>query len=186
MQNDEFMRTRRELALNFFHGMGVELGVAWGEFSQAILTGSRCRLLYSIDRWTEPHHDIQEYQRAMNRLEAFGVRSRVMRASFAEALGLFVDGCLDFVYVDGYAHTGQEGGQTLRDWWPKVRPGGVLAGHDYHPRFQPTMDAVDAFVREHGLELHLTTEEELPSWWVVKAGPGPEVDRINKIPEWQD
>ena len=125
--------------------------------------------LYSIDRWTEPHHDIQEYQRAMNRLEAFGVRSRVMRASFAEALGLFVDGCLDFVYVDGYAHTGQEDGQTLRDWWPKVKPGGVLAGHDYHPRFQPTMDAVDAFVREHGLELHLTTEEELPSWWVVKG-----------------
>jgi predicted SAM-dependent methyltransferase len=149
--------------------MGVELGVAWGEFSMEILTRSRrLWLLYSIDRWTDPHHDIHEYERAIQRLESFGSRSRVLRATFEEALVLFKPESLDFVYVDGYAHTGQEGGKTLEEWWPKIKPGGVMAGHDYDPLFQPTIDAVDAFVARHGLELHLTEEEKLRSWWVVK------------------
>jgi len=124
--------------------------------------------LYSIDRWTEKHHSIYEYQLALLRLQKFGARSLVLRATFEEALVLFEDGGLDFVYVDGYAHTGQEGGKTLEDWWPKIKPGGVLAGHDYDALFQPTIDAVDAFVARHGLELHLTEEENLRSWWVVK------------------
>lgn len=193
------MKTRRELALTLFQGTGVELGVAWGEFSEEILrqqmliiplelekvseglyrwegtgpvilpTALDCvNKLYSIDRWTEPHHGMDEYLRAINRLAGFGSRSTVLRATFEEALGLFEDGSLDFVYVDGYAHTGQEGGQTLEDWWPKIKPGGVMAGHDYDPLFQPTIDAVDAFVARHGLELHLTEEEKLRSWWVVK------------------
>lgn len=27
----------------------------------------------------------------------------------------------DFVYIDGYAHTGEENGKTIIDWWRKVR-----------------------------------------------------------------
>jgi hypothetical protein len=46
-------------------------------------------------------------------------------------LAEFDDGTLDFFYIDGYAHTGNAGGRTLHDWWRKVRPGGVLAGHGY-------------------------------------------------------
>jgi len=162
------IKTRRELALYLFKGTGVELGVACGQFSAEILTWSRCRLLYSIDRWTEPHHGVDEYLRALNRLANYGRRSTVLRATFEEALVLFQPHSLDFVYVDGYAHTGQEGGKTLEDWWPKIKPGRVMAGHDYDPLFQPTIDAVDAFVARHGLELHLTEEEKLRSWWVVK------------------
>jgi hypothetical protein len=193
------MKTRQELARQLFKGTGVELGVAWGEFSEEILrqqmlfipldlekvseglyqwqgtgpimlsTALDCvHKLYSIDRWTEPHHGMDEYLRALNRLANYGRRSTVLRATFEEARVLFQDGALDFVYVDGYAHTGQEGGKTLEDWWPKIQPGGVMAGHDYDPLFQPTIDAVDAFVARHGLELHLTDGEHLASWWVVK------------------
>lgn len=195
------IQTRQELAQQLFRGTGVELGVAWGEFSEQILrqqvllisvelkqvseslyqwTGAgpvmmpepfhHVNKLYSIDRWTEAHHGMEEYLRALNRLAEFGQRSTVLRATFEEALGLFEPESLDFVYVDGYAHTGQEGGKTLEDWWPKIQPGGVMAGHDYDPLFQPTIDAVDAFVTRHGLEMHLTGEEKLRSWWVVKGG----------------
>lgn len=162
------MKTRIDLARELFHGTGVELGVANGFFSREILYCSNCERLYSIDRWTEPHHGMDEYLQALDRLHLFRTRSRVLRATFDEALVLFQVGSLDFVYVDGYAHTGQEGGKTLEDWWPKIKPDGVMAGHDYDPLFQPTIDAVDAFVARHGLELHLTEEEKLRSWWVVK------------------
>lgn len=193
------MKTRQELAQHLFRGTGVELGVAWGEFSEVILRAKtplpllppnaqlpslwdgmsqseiRSSLpnvdrLYSIDRWTEAHHDTDEYLQALTRLSHYGRRSVVLRATFDAGAVLFEPESLDFVYVDGYAHTGQEGGKTLEDWWPKIKPGGVLAGHDYDALFQPTIDAVDAFVARHRLEMHLTEEAKLRSWWVVKQG----------------
>ena len=158
--------TREELAGKLFRGIGIELGVAAGAFSARILAGA-VEKLYAIDRWTD-HHGLDEYLLASDRLRAFGARTTVLRMTFAEACPLFGPASMDFIYVDGYAHTGQEGGQTLRDWWPKLKPGGVLAGHDYSPQYPRTIDAVDAFVAEHGLTLNLTTHDDLPSWWVVK------------------
>lgn len=162
------IRTREDLARRLFQGIGAELGVAAAAFSDFILSDNRLvTRLYSIDRWTD-HHDTREMHTALERLRRFGSNSCVMRAPFADACRLFDDASFDFLYLDGYAHTGQEGGQTLRDWWPKLNPGGILAGHDYSPKYPPTIAAVDAFVREHGLTLNLTTHDDLPSWWVVK------------------
>ncbi len=42
-------------------------------------------------------------------LEAYAARSTVLRATFAEALALFPDEYFDLVYLDGYAHTGNDG-----------------------------------------------------------------------------
>lgn len=39
---------------------------------------------------------------------------------------------LYFIYVDGYAHTGEDRGKTLFDWYPKLKIGGLMAGDDYH------------------------------------------------------
>jgi len=78
---------------------------------------------------------------------------------------------LDFVYVDGYAHTGQEGGRTLDQWWAKVRPGGIMAGHDYHEQWPLTVQAVNQFAARIGLAVHLTHEDEFPSWYFFKKTP---------------
>lgn len=91
-----------------------------------------------------------------------------MQATFEVALRVFADASLDLIYIDGYAHTGQEGGKTLDDWWPKLKRGGIFAGHDYHKTYQPTMDAVDAFMLKHKMPFSLTDGDELPSWWVRK------------------
>ncbi len=163
------MKNRIELAQKHFKGNGVELGVAGGNFSVAILQNTGVRQLWSIDKWND-HHGIGEYFIARHKLQPFGSSSQVLRATFEEVVGFFEPDVFDFIYVDGYAHTGQNGGQTLRQWWPKVKPGGVFAGHDYCAKYQPTVDVVDAFVREHGLALQVTEEsvKEHPSWWVVK------------------
>lgn len=42
----------------------------------------------------------------------------------------FEDASLDFVYIDSvhdYAHVKE----TFERWWPKVKAGGIIAGHDY-------------------------------------------------------
>ncbi len=166
---------RESLAATLFHGEGVELGVAKGKYSEIILRNDRVRRLWGVDRWSD-HHDATEYVEASQRLASTSSgRSILLRMTFEEALSHFPDESLDFVYIDGYAHTGQEGGKTIEQWWQKVRPDGILAGHDYHPKWIATMNAVDQFVERHGLDLQLTlfadepNADPYPSWWVEKS-----------------
>ncbi|CAE8643805.1 unnamed protein product [Polarella glacialis] len=42
----------------------------------------------------------------------------------------YPDESFDFVYVDAL-HDRKSVLRDLRTWWPKLRPGGVMAGHDY-------------------------------------------------------
>jgi hypothetical protein len=95
---------------------------------------------------------------------------------FNEALPLFPDQYFDFIYVDGYAANGEEGGGTLYDWWPKLRRGGVFAGHDYSPDWPLVMKAVDSFTSEMGLRLFTVggepdsadTANLYASWFTVR------------------
>lgn len=165
--------TRLDMARALFAGEGAELGVAGGAFSDEILRQCPAvTLLWSIDRWGD-HHDVMEYWYASDRLAAYGVRSRVRRCTFSEAAAMIPDGSLDWCFVDGYAHTGQDAGATLEEWWPKLGAGGIFSGHDYHPDWPATKGAVDAFAARHRLPLGATAEYsrergEWPSWWVRK------------------
>lgn len=148
---------------------GVELGVAAGDFSEVLLSSCLYRLI-SIDRWND-HHGDEEYFQTISRLDPYP-ESLVMRATFSAAAVYFTEDrhSFDLIYIDGYAHEGQENGETLETWWPLLRSGGVFAGHDYHPRWQPTIDVVDAFMRKRGLTFRVTEEKEpeFPSWWAIK------------------
>ena len=75
-----------------------------------------------------------------------------------------------------YAHTGEEGGHTISEWYSKVRSGGVFGGHDYSKKWPLTKEAVDAWAKAARLELHVigpaVKEQEpaadndcCPSWW---------------------
>ena len=164
---------RVALAQALYSGEGAELGVAGGSYSVEILAHCPAvTLLWSIDRWSD-HHNVLEYFSAAERLSVFGERSRVRRCTFTEAAAMIPDGSLSWCFIDGYAHTGQDGGYTLDEWWPKLRRGGIFAGHDYHPDWPATMQAVDAFVARHqGLVLGRTAEyvpgREWPSWYLRK------------------
>jgi hypothetical protein len=48
----------------------------------------------------------------------------------AEAATMFENGSLDFVYLDA-DHCFESVWQDLSVWYPKVRIGGILAGHDF-------------------------------------------------------
>ena len=147
--------------------IGVELGVARGDFSVDMLRGASWAEWYAVDRWAD-HHDEEEFGIASKRIMEFGC-ARVLRMTFADAAPEFADGYFDFVYVDGYAHTGQDEGRTLRDWFAKVKAGGVFAGHDYCRRCWPqTVEVVDAFFGSLGLEVHVVGQDDTyPSWMVI-------------------
>lgn len=155
--------------------VGVELGVARGGFSRRMAESGMFDHFYGVDAYAD-HHDVEEYKEA---LRAIGLRANytLLRMNFGEALDLFEDNSLDFVYIDGYAHAGEDGGETIFAWTSKVRLGGVVSGHDYDRRFPLVMAAVDRLVADTGFELHLTTEPdcggEYPSWAVIKRSDAP-------------
>lgn len=62
------------------------------------------------------------------------------------------DGWADFVFIDA-AHSYKAVKADIAAWAPKVKPGGWLGGHDYHPSFPGVMQAVDeAFPKIDRLE----------------------------------
>ena len=93
-------------------------------FSDALLEHSELAILYSADMYAGGHHDDNEYREARELLARHRPRSSLLRLRFDEAIGLFPDHHFDFIYIGGYAHTGEDGGQTLEDWRPKLKPGG--------------------------------------------------------------
>jgi hypothetical protein len=159
--------TKRDDVATLFRegGSGVELGVAGGDFSERILNRSKVGYLYSIDMWEgDRGHDMQQYREAIARLSAYRDRNAILRMRFDEALPLFPDHSLDFIYVDGYAHDGELDGATFRDWFPKLKSGGIISGDDYHADWPLVVAAVDRFVAENGLELHVIDCGEADSW----------------------
>lgn len=156
-----------------FTGSGVEAGVAAGLFSDEILNRTALSKVYSVDMWDDRGHDKDRIQ-VQKRLSIYGDRSCLLWDRFENVLPYMPDNYFDFVYVDGYAHTGEDGGKSIHGWFEKVRNGGVLAGHDYDPIEWPlVVQAVDAFVKRNKLQLHImkatkSTYDCCDSWMIVK------------------
>lgn len=103
----------------------------------------------------------------------FGRRAVMIRELSEDAARLFANGSLDFVYIDAdHSHDG-----TLQDvlrWAPKVKRGGVLAGHDYLDGPTPNgavyhvKSAVDEWAVRTGLRVAVIEERKghEPSWFV--------------------
>lgn len=70
------------------------------------------------------------YLRFKEHTEAqFSGRVHIKRMSTLEAAKLIEDGSLDFVFIDA-DHSYEAALADIRAWEPKVRAGGLIAGHD--------------------------------------------------------
>jgi hypothetical protein len=155
---------------------GIELGIAEGILSERLLTNPTVGFLYGVDMYAgDRGHDVAQYKRALARMEQFRGRYSLLHLRFDHALELFPDETFDFVYVDGYAHTGEEDGATFRDWWPKLKPGGLFAGDDYDPAWPDVVRNVETFLRERSLTGYaiMSTEKDTPyckypTWFTFK------------------
>lgn len=167
-------------------GRGAEIGVKAGAFSELLLRDWEGAELVSVDPWAEAGDDYVDldnvaqaehdrlHAETVARLAPFGARSRIWRMTGAEAARRVDAGSLDFVYLDA-RHDRASVGEDLRDWFPAVRRGGLLAGHDYvDGRFANgefgVRSAVDAFFAERSLPVRSTfTDGPWISWYVLVA-----------------
>ncbi len=154
---------------------GAEIGVEQGAYTEVLCKAG----LYvnAIDAWTayrgyrvhvsQPKLD-RFHETAKNRLYKYNCN--IMKMFSMDAVKMFDDGSLDFVYIDGN-HEFQNVTNDIAEWSKKVRKGGIVAGHDFK-RFGGkyglnschVKDVVLAWAKTHKKDLNLT-EDNCPSWW---------------------
>lgn len=118
---------------------GAEIGVYKGEFSTSLCKGIPDLKLYAIDSWAIYFPDYRDYkdQRVLDNGYEIAVKTLkkynvdIVRAFSMDAVKTFRDGSLDFVYIDAN-HEYPFVTNDIIHWSKKVRPGGIVAGHDYY------------------------------------------------------
>ncbi len=80
---------------------------------------------------------------------------------------LFQDGSCDFVFLDA-DHTLEGMRGELRAWWPKVKRGGMLAGHDWTTDFPGVGQAIQEFFPLDNSGLYTNIQASRSSWMVTK------------------
>jgi glycosyltransferase involved in cell wall biosynthesis len=88
-----------------------------------------------------------------NNLRLHGVQDIVRQivADSVQASQLFGPLSVDAVIVDA-AHSTESVRRDLEAWWPKIKPGGIMAGHDYD--WPSVRAAVDGFFDRLGLPVY--------------------------------
>lgn len=153
-----------------------EIGVASAENSESILKTLNVERLYLVDPYT-PYHiphafvpktvpqDKQDMRvlLARERLNRWEDKCVWLTMSSEEASDLIPDNSLDFLYIDG-DHSLKAFNRDLDLYYPKVKTGGVMSGHDFSGDWLPIVYSVVAFTVKHGLKL----ETRQVDWWFVK------------------
>eukprot|EP00667_Euglena_gracilis_P024109 EG_transcript_27551 len=181
--------------------VGAELGVQRGQFAlQTLSHWPACRRYYLVDLW-QPQDNYTEsanvplpqqeryLAEARHRLAPFNASVVYLRMFTTEAAKRIPDMSLDYVYIDArHDYCGVM--EDLLSYWPKVRVGGIFAGHDFYfaghfllgkddwslchngeRHKEAVKGAVVEFARNRSLSI-CVTRDLFPSWLIRKPGPG--------------
>lgn len=183
------MKNRLQLAA-FFRDQGykraVEVGVCDGRYSEILMKTIPDLELFGIDPYV-PYNRYSDFRKATTldeklvkareRLDKYKNYTLVIGWS-VEASKWIQDESLDFVFIDGN-HKYEFVKEDIETWYPKVRKGGIVSGHDYY-EFKSgrggIIPAVDEFVAKHPeVELQTTEwdmeafqDDRQPDWYFVK------------------
>lgn len=159
------------------NGVGAELGVFQGQFSQDLIKITKPKKIYLIDPWWKVcgehygdwsrHHNNGEllptkkaYQQAVdnvaqvdnNKVAEFFIDDDV------EVLKKMEDNSLDWAYVDS-THTYEPTVMELEQLERVVRPDGIISGHDWRP---------DPKHHHHGVYKAVNEFCEKYNWGILK------------------
>lgn len=169
-------------------GYGVEVGVWQGHYSSHILAHWP-GFLYLVDPWKGDlynYPDIRDepqwvqnkyYATTLENVKPFTGRYEIARMMSHEAVLHIPDNHLDFIYLDAN-HTYTYVLQDCELWWPKLKVGGMMSGHDFVDGENLSgsdfgvASAVSDFMEKYAPEAELfVLDEDWQSWYFIKE-PG--------------
>jgi hypothetical protein len=155
--------------------VGIEIGVGNGVFSNEILANSKLKKLYSIDCWEYNQFNsdpIVSYNNTVRTLKPYGDRSQIIKAYANLAVDSFEDQSIDFIYIDG-DHNYEPVKRDILLYYPKIKIGGILSGHDYSQNWPGVVQAVNEIFLDLNLDVQrinigTPSDDGDPSWVVIK------------------
>lgn len=108
----------------------IEIGSWQGESTEMFLKSGKVIKLYSIDPYGND-------ERRMEAEDIFRYRVRgynVVKLRMTSNEGISKCDLVDFVYIDGN-HSYEWVKVDIQNSLPKIRPGGIIAGHDYTTKY---------------------------------------------------
>ena len=155
---------------------GAEIWVLKGDYSQVLCHYIPGLKLKMIDPWIPFGRNYGTKARIEGCMERAKVKTQgfdveFIRKKSLEAVVDIPNGSLDFVYIDEM-HEFDPVMMDLIQWSPKVRKGGIVAGHDYsNIYFQfGVILAVNAYTYAHNIHHWYVTDKDFhPSFFWVKS-----------------
>jgi len=149
---------------------GAEIGVAAAKYSEVICQNAPGLKLLCVDPWIKQDDDPihrknhnNHYISATKRLKNYD--ATMIRARSMDAVRDVPLESLDFVYIDSN-HVFDAVMVDIIEWSKRVKPGGIVSGHDYND-FENfgIIKAVDTYTEVHKIEQWFLTDERVKSWW---------------------
>lgn len=149
--------------------IGAEIGTDHGQYAQQLCDGIPGLTLYCIDPWVaytegdEIHSQEEVDKIKAEAIERLGNHEAVILPTTSmEAVSNFSNDILDFVFIDGnhdYEHVLED----ITEWTKKVKPGGIVAGHDYK------VDPVNNYGVIEAIQQY-TKDNHIAPWFILHAG----------------
>jgi SAM-dependent methyltransferase len=152
---------------------GVEVGVFRGETSALLLRGLPGLHLHLVDPWRtsvdeaafwlpgsegDPARNQALFDDIMRRAVSateFAADRRTIVPCASQTAARHLEETFDLIFIDAGDHAEREVARDIEAWHSRLRPGGLLCGHDYaHPEFPGVKRAVDEFAAAR----HLTVQ----------------------------
>ena len=156
----------------------VEVGLGFGDFATHLLDSAGDILgLTSVESWRGKFMKTRMRNvrpMVLKRMAPYFedgclYNYRIIEKPSQVAAEEFEDDSLDCVYIDAdHSYAGCTA--DIKFWYPKVRVGGIISGHDYRPpRDYGVEHAVHDFRDKYGYVIGKTQDiNPNPSWYVIK------------------
>lgn len=177
---------RREVIPTWFKDLGfrlgAEIGVATGRYLRSLCFENPSMMFFGIDPLVPYDGYNMEgadvFDKFLEKFEKNMVgypNHEIIRKFSMDAVKLFKDRSLDFVYIDAN-HQDPYVSQDIVEWTKKVRPGGIVAGHDYitheiqgKKTKYDVIEAVNRYVHDNNISpLFILPDDRAVSWFFVK------------------
>ncbi|MDP3899714.1 MAG: class I SAM-dependent methyltransferase [bacterium] len=150
----------------------AEVGVSAGEHALSMLKMLPIKELYLIDNYA-PYQDGnifrsqleqgKHYAGMFKKVKEFYDKVILVTKDSDFASTLFADNYFDLIYIDA-CHDYAEIKKDISNWWPKVKPGAYLGGHDYCESWPGVIKAVGELTDTNQATLQTFNDID----WLVK------------------
>lgn len=161
------------LISNIKNPVGIEVGTDRGYTTTYLLDTVKDLTLHGVDPYTgftdwngqvvsQDERD-GTFRAFMSSLAHYEKKYIHHRKTSDDAASDFDDESVDFIFIDGL-HTYEPVYKDLRNYYPKLKKGGLFCGHDYTNVADGVGKAVNEFAAELGVEIK-TTQQDVWYWF---------------------